>query len=208
MSEHIKKIYFCYAGVYDALFGKIFEQGRRTAFNLMDVKPGETVLEVGVGTGLSLSLYPNEVQVTGIDISEEMLNKAKEKKEHHQLSHVNLCAMDASALAFADRSFDKVVASHVITVVPDPLKTLHEIRRVCKNDGSIFILNYTGSGNPIISCFEKLISPIRNMLGLGKHFNMDELLKKAMLRPETEQHVNFMNMCRVVKCRNIYPTDR
>lgn len=202
MSEHIKKVYSLYAWIYDAFFGKIFEHGRYVAFNMMNVKPNETILEVGVGTGLSLPLYPREAHITGIDISQEMLDKAEVKKEYYGLSNVNLYNMNASSMTFADNTFDKVIASHVITVVPDPLKTLNEIKRVCKKDGEIFILNYTGCNNKIISRFEEFISPVRDKMGLGKHFDLDELLSNAHLSIEYERRVNFLDMCRLVKCKN------
>lgn len=202
MSEHIKKVYSLYAWIYDSFFGKIFEHGRYVAFNMMNVKPGETVLEVGVGTGLSLPLYPKESHVTGIDISQEMLEKAESKKEYYGLTNVNLHNMDASSMVFADNAFDKVIASHVITVVPNPLKTLNEIKRVCKQGGEIFILNYTGCNNRIISRFEEFISPLRDKMGLGKHFDLDGLLRDAHLSIECERRVNFFDMCRLVKCKN------
>jgi len=202
MSEHIKKVYSFYAWIYDAFFGKIFEHGRYVAFNMMDVKPNETILEVGVGTGLSLPLYPKETHVTGIDISQEMLDKAEVKKEYYGLSNVNLYTMDASSMTFADNTFDKVIASHVITVVPDPLRTINEIKRVCKKDGEIFILNYTGCNNKVISRFEEFISPVRDKMGLGKHFDLDELLRNANLSIVCERRVNFFDMCRLVKCKN------
>lgn len=202
MSEHIKKIYSFYAQIYDAFFGKLFEHGRYTALHMMNVKPNESVLEVGVGTGLSLPLYPKGAHVTGIDISQEMLSKAENKKQLYHLSNVDLYAMDASSMCFENNTFDKVIASHVITVVPEPLCTLHEIKRVCKKGGDIFILNYTGSNNKIISRFEKLISPFRDKLGLGKHVNLDELLRNANLSIESECRVNFMNICRLIKCKN------
>ena len=202
MSEHIKKVYSLYAWIYDAFFGKIFEHGRYVAFNMMNVKPNETILEVGVGTGLSLPLYPKDAHVMGIDISQEMLDKAENKKRYYGLSNVSLYNMDASFMSFANSTFDKVIASHVITVVPDPLKTLNEIKRVCKKDGEIFILNYTGCNNKIISRFEEFISPVRDKMGLGKHFDLDELLRNARLSIEYERRVNFLEMCRLVKCKN------
>jgi len=202
MSEHIKKVYSFYSWIYDAFFGKIFEHGRYVAFRMMNVKANETILEVGVGTGLSLPLYPRDAEVVGIDISQEMLDKAEIKKQCYNLSNVNLYNMDASSMTFADNTFDKVIASHVITVVPDPLRTLNEIKRVCKKDGEIFILNYTGCNNKIISSFEKFISPFRDKVGLGKHVDLDELLRNAHLSIISERRVNFLEMCRLVKCKN------
>ena len=202
MTEHIKKIYSFYAWIYDGFFGKIFEHGRYVAFHMMEAKPDESILEVGVGTGLSLPLYPKETHVTGIDISQEMLKKAEGKKQRHNLSNINLYNMDASSMTFDDNTFDKVIASHVITVVPDPLKTLNEIKRVCKKNGEIFILNYTGCNNSFISRFEKFISPFRDKMGLGKHIDINELLQDAHLSIVSERRVNLFGMCRLIKCKN------
>lgn len=202
MSEHIKKAYSFYSWIYDAFFGKIFEHGRYVAFQMMAAKANETILEVGVGTGLSLPLYARNVKVVGIDISQEMLEKAERKKEYYHLSNVDLYNMDASSMTFASNTFDKVIASHVITVVTDPLRTLNEIKRVCKKDGEIFILNYTGCNNKIISGFEKFISPFRDKVGLGKHVDLNELLTCVNLSVLSERRVNFLEMCRLIKCKN------
>ncbi|MBE7443991.1 MAG: class I SAM-dependent methyltransferase [Planctomycetia bacterium] len=191
MSEHIKKVYSFYSWIYDAFFGKIFEHGRYVAFHMMNVKANETILEVGVGTGLSLPLYPKNSNVIGIDISQEMLDKAETKKQYYRLSNVDLYNMNATSMTFADNTFDKVIASHVITVVPDPLYALNEIKRVCKKDGEIFILNYTGCNNKIISRFEEFISPFRDKMGLGKHVDLDELLRCANISILSERRVNF-----------------
>ena len=169
---------------------------------MMNVKPNETILEVGVGTGLSLPLYARNVKVIGIDISREMLDKAELKKRYYNLSNVDLYNMDASSMNFANNTFDKVIASHVITVVPDPLRTLNEIKRVCKKEGEIFILNYTGCNNKVITSFEKFISPFRDKIGLGKHVDLDELLRYANLSILCERRVNFLEMCRLIKCKN------
>jgi len=203
MSERVKKVYSFYAHTYDSFFGKILEHGRYVAFNMMNVKPNDKILEVGVGTGLSLPLYPKEVDITGIDISQEMLDKAEAKKQYYGLSNINLYNMDASSMNFPDNVFDKVIASHVITVVTDPLRTLNEIKRVCKEGGEIFILNYVGSNNKMISTIEKLISPLRDRLGLGKHFDLDDLLDNARLSIECEYRVNILKMCKLVKCKNV-----
>ncbi|MBW7897712.1 putative methyltransferase YcgJ [Candidatus Brocadiaceae bacterium B188] len=206
MSEHIKKVYSFYSWIYDAFFGKIFEHGRYVAFHMMNPKANETVLEVGVGTGLSLPLYAKNVKVVGIDISQEMLDKAQRKKQYYNLSNVNLYNMDASSMTFASNTFDKVIASHVITVVTDPLRTLNEIKRVCKKDGEIFILNYTGCNYKLIAAFEKFISPFRDRVGLGKHIDLNELLRYANLPVLSEQRVNFLEMCRLIKCKNTTTT--
>ena len=203
MSEHTKKVYSLYAWCYDSLFGRIFEHGRYTALHMMNVKSHESILEVGVGTGLSLPLYPRDVRVTGIDISRDMLAKAERKAQRHRLSNVSLHNMDALSMSFESNAFDKVIASHVITVVAEPLKALHEIIRVTKKDGEIFLLNYAGSNHPYISRIEKFISPYRDKLGLGKHVDLHELLRAAGLSVISEHRVNFLNMCKLIHCKNI-----
>lgn len=203
MSEHIKKVYSLYAWCYDSLFGRIFEHGRYTALHMMDVKSHESILEVGVGTGLSLPLYPKDVQVTGIDISHDMLAKARRKVQHHRLSNVSLHNMDALTMSFPNSTFDKVIASHVITVVAEPLRALHEIMRVTKNGGEIFLLNYVGCNHPFVHHIEKFISPYRDKLGLGKHVDLHELLNKVGLSVLSERRVNFLDMCKLIHCKNI-----
>ena len=109
--ETVKTAYRRYAGFYDALFGPVLQPGRKAVIEALQCKPGERVLEVGVGTGLSLDLYPPDVRVTGIDVSREMLEKARRRVAKRKLSHVEaLLEMDAEAMTFAAASFDKIVA--------------------------------------------------------------------------------------------------
>src|SRR5438477_13220212 len=118
--ETVKAAYRRYAGFYDALWGPVLHAGRKAVVDALGCKPGERVLEVGVGTGLSLALYPAAVRVTGIDVSREMLEKARQRVAKHALPQVEaLIEMDAEAMAFPDASFDKVVAMYVVTAVPN-----------------------------------------------------------------------------------------
>src|SRR6266545_2875464 len=117
----------------------------------MKCKPGESVLEVGVGTGLSLPLYPPSVKVTGIDVSPEMLERARALKERKGLNNVvALNYMDAEKMTFADSSFDKVVAMYVASVVPNAARLVQEMRRVCKPGGELWIVNHFRHANPVI----------------------------------------------------------
>src|SRR5215208_2312102 len=109
--KKIERVYSSYAGVYDHIFGKVFHEGRESAIRNLNVQPDEHILEVGVGTGLALPMYPRHCRIVGIDLSEGMLSKAKEKSEALNLSHVQLHRMDAGAMQFADDSFDTVVAA-------------------------------------------------------------------------------------------------
>jgi len=133
----IKRAYAILSPVYDFLFDKIFYPGRVAAVDLLEIKAGDRVLEVGVGTGLNLPLYRRDCAVTGVDISVQMLRKAEERICTYGVTNAKLMVMDASKLGFPDNSFDRVIATYVISAVPDPVKTLLEMRRVCKPSGHL-----------------------------------------------------------------------
>jgi phosphatidylethanolamine/phosphatidyl-N-methylethanolamine N-methyltransferase len=145
--ESIKKIYAAYSNVYDALFKRFFYPRIKRAISDMDIKPGERVLDVGVGTGLSLSVFPKHCKVVGIDLSTEMLGKAKKKITAQKLDNIKVVSMDAMRIGFEDNSFDKVFLSHVVSVVPDPYRVMAEVRRVCRKGGQVVIVNHFKSGN-------------------------------------------------------------
>ncbi len=127
----IEQAYRRYARFYDVCFGAVFQPGRRAIVDTMDCGCGERILEVGVGTGLSLPLYPQDVNVVGIDISRHMLAQARVRVARDRLANVaELVVMDAENMAFEDDSFDKVVAMYVASVVPDPGRLVDEMRRV------------------------------------------------------------------------------
>ena len=113
----------------------------------MGIKPGDRVLEVGVGTGINAALYPRDCAVTGIDLSSSMLEKARERVARKGIRNVRLLEMDAADLKFADNSFDIVYAPYLISVVPDPVAVAREMRRVCRPGGRIIILNHFRSPN-------------------------------------------------------------
>lgn len=179
-SETIKNAYRRYARYYDLVFGKIFHPGRQTAIEHLHCRPGDRILEVGVGTGLSLSIYPEHVSVTGIDLSAEMLAQAKEKVAEEGLDQVEaLEQMDAQKMTFADNSFDKVVAMYVATVVPDVEQLVSEIRRVCKPGGTIIFLNHFQNKNPMVRRVEAWIQPLAKYLGFHPDFPMEDFLRRT-----------------------------
>jgi phosphatidylethanolamine/phosphatidyl-N-methylethanolamine N-methyltransferase len=158
--KKVERVYSNYASVYDHIFGKVFHEGRESAVRNLNVPPGERILEVGVGTGLSLPLYPSHCRVTGIDLSSGMLEKARERAAAHRLAHVELHQMDAGNMKFPDDSFDTVVAAYVVTAVPDYRKVMAEMIRVCRSGGRIILLNHFSNGNKLIAAVEKAISPL------------------------------------------------
>lgn len=200
-TERLKGIYAFYSLFYDSVFGRLYAPGRLAAIRLMDIKPGDEILEVGVGTGISLPHYPRHARVVGIDISREMLAKAEERKAALGLSNVEIREMDAGRLDFPEGRFDKIIAAHVITVVPKPLKVLKEMKRVCKDGGEVYILNYVGASGGVVAWFERLFSPVRKALGLGEHVDFEALTREAGLSIEHWERVNILGLCCLIRCR-------
>jgi phosphatidylethanolamine/phosphatidyl-N-methylethanolamine N-methyltransferase len=198
----IERAYAILSPVYDFLFDKVFYPGRVAAIKLLEAKPGDRILEVGVGTGLNLPLYPRDCDVTGVDISEGMLRKAEERVRTLGMGRAKLMVMDGSRLEFADNSFDRVIATYVISAVPDPVKTLLEMRRVCKPSGHLVILNHFKSENPIIGMFEKILAPVCTKIGFDTELKLMPLLERVALAPEQMHRVNLMNGWRLVRCIN------
>jgi len=198
----VTRAYAFLTPVYDILFNKIFHSGRVVAIDLLEIKPGDRVLEIGVGTGLNLPLYPRDCQVTGIDISVEMLQKARERSKELGLTNVTLGLMDASDLQFPDDTFDHVLATYVISAVPDPVKTLVEMRRVCRPKGHLVILNHFRSENPILGAVEWMLAPVCTRIGFKTDLKLKPLLEKAALSPDQVHRINvmMMNGWRLVRC--------
>src|SRR5216117_548591 len=153
----VERVYTSYAKIYDRIFGRVFHEGRESAIRNLNVQPDEKILEVGIGTGLALPMYPRHCQIVGIDFSEGMLDKAKQRAALHR--------MDAAVMEFRDDSFDTVVAAYVVTAVPDYRKVVSEMIRVCRPGGRIIMLNHFSNGNKLIAAVEKVISPFTKHLG-------------------------------------------
>ena len=167
----VAKAYGRWAPVYDLVFGKVFDQGRQSTIAEAD-KIGGRILDVGVGTGLSLSDYSRSTRLYGVDISEPMLRKAQERVRALKLGNVEtLAVMDAKNLAFADGFFDAVVAQYVITAVPDPEATLDDFIRVLKPGGELILVNHIGAENGPRRVFELAFSPLALGVLWGKYEN-------------------------------------
>lgn len=174
--EAAREAYRRYAGFYDALFGPILQPGRKAVIEALACRPGERVLEVGVGTGLSLPMYPPWVRVTGIDVSREMLQKARQRVARRGLGNVEaLLEMDAERMTFADAAFDRVVAMYVVSVVQYPERVMAELRRVCRPGGEILVVNHVRSRNPVLGAVEKGLAPLSAKLGWHPDFELDQI---------------------------------
>ena len=189
-NHFVEAVYDKMAKVYDLVFGPTLHPGRLRALQRMNIQPGERVLEVGVGTGINLSLYPKHCSVTGIDFSGSMLEKARERTARKDIRNVRLLQMDAADLRFADDSFDIVYAPYLISVVPDPVKVAQEMCRVCRPGGRIIFLNHFLSPNPILSRIERLISPFTIHIGFKADLDLPAFLAQADLQPVSIEKVN------------------
>ncbi len=191
-AAHVKLAYRRYAAVYDRLFGAVFEPGRKEVVAEVNTKPAQRILEVGVGTGLSLGHYRPDAHVHGIDISGDMLDRARQRVARLGLSHVEaLLEMDAQSMSYADDSFDAVVGMYVASVVPDPAQMLAEMRRVCVPGGDILIVNHFSSENPALRALEKAMSPFASQIGFHPDFDLNELLGLAAIEVVEIKPVNL-----------------
>jgi phosphatidylethanolamine/phosphatidyl-N-methylethanolamine N-methyltransferase len=200
--RQVTRAYAFYSPIYDLLFDRVFYPGRVAALKLADIQPGDRVLEVGIGTGLNLPLYPAHCRLTGIDLSEKMLEKAQEKIEELGRDNVTLKVMDAGAMDFGDGEFDRALATYVISAVPDPLGVLREMRRVVKPGGTIVLLNHFRSSSRLVGTFEDLVSPLCTRLGWKSNLALEPLLKEVGLSPDLTTKVNLFNGWRLLKCMN------
>jgi len=188
--RQVKRAYKLYAPAYDFVFDWIFHPGREAAIQLLDIQRGHNVLEVGIGTGLNLPLYPTNCRLTGIDLSEEMLQKAQDKVVELGLGNVTLKTMDATTMDFGQGEFDSVVATYTISAVPDPVGVLREMKRVVKPGGNIVILNHFRSPHRMVSQIERLISPMTVHIGFKADLDMGMLFEHAAVVPDWTERLN------------------
>ncbi|MEK7684581.1 MAG: methyltransferase domain-containing protein [Verrucomicrobiota bacterium] len=201
--EYIEKVYNRYSGVYDFLFGKIFQSGREMGPALLDLFPGAKLLEVGVGTGLSLPLLSRKIEMTGIDLSQKMLDQATKRSRALRLRNVQLLKMDANQLDFPDQTFDRVFAAYFISTVPDPVKVVREMKRVCRRGGYLVFLNHFLSENPAVAFCEKVISPLCYRIGFRTDLNLRELMRETGLEIEILEPIDLLGHWKAVRCINL-----
>ncbi|MGC1466404.1 MAG: methyltransferase domain-containing protein [Pseudolabrys sp.] len=175
----VERAYARWAPIYDIVFGAVFDRGRRASIEAAE-RVGGRILEVGVGTGLSLPEYAGSNRLVGVDLSEPMLRKAHERVAALALHNVEaLAVMDAQNLALPDQSFDVVVAQYVITAVPNPEATLDEFARVLKPGGEIILVNHIGAETGPRALFERCFAPVARKLGWRPEFRFARLVDWA-----------------------------
>jgi phosphatidylethanolamine/phosphatidyl-N-methylethanolamine N-methyltransferase len=203
------RTYRLFSGSYDIFFGPVFHPGRKEAVRIANDRPGQRILEVGVGTGLSLPHFRPDSQVTGIDVSAEMLEKAKRRTERMGLAHVaGLHLMDAENLDFAENSFDAVLALYVASVVPDPARFAAEMRRVCIPGGTIVVVNHFASDNPIARFFEKRLAHLARHIGFHPDFPFETFQQASRLSIREVRPSNLFGYWKLLRCVNEKPASR
>ena len=178
-NQAVAKAYARWAPVYDFVFGRVFARGRAASIEAAE-RIGGRILDVGVGTGISLLDYKRTNRIAAVDYSEPMLKKARERVLEHKLDHVECVAvMDAQKLGFADAVFDAVVAQYVITTVPDPETVLDEFVRVLRPGGEIILVNHIGAESGPRWLFERGFAPVARRLGWRPEFPWERIAKWA-----------------------------
>ena len=200
------RTYRLFSGSYDFVFGPVFHPGRKEAVRVTNDRPAQRILEVGVGTGLSLPFFRRDSHVTGVDISAEMLAKAERRVERQKLAHVDaLHIMDAEHLEFEDNSFDAVLALYVASVVPSPARFAAEMRRVCIPGGTIVLVNHFTSENWALRWMEKRLARLARHIGFHADFPLDAFLRDSELTAREIRPSNLFGYWRLLRCINEKP---
>ena len=198
--KHRHGIYKLYAPIYDRFMAPSFADGHSKMYKPLNLKSGDYILEVGVGTGISLKNIPEFVKVEAIDYSEPMLVKARKRQENGEFpAEINFQQMDAHVLEFEENQFDHTVVAHTLAVVAEPEVVLREIMRVTKPSGLIVIVNHYKDKKGILGT---IWNPFRKRLGLGKHVDFKSLITKCGLNMISEERVNrFTTHSRMLVCK-------
>jgi phosphatidylethanolamine/phosphatidyl-N-methylethanolamine N-methyltransferase len=184
IEAHESRLYSDFAPLYDKVFGKIFYSRLERVIEGLDIPCGAKVLEVGAGTGTSFPAYPTHCEVTGIDLAPDMLARARQKIRENGWSHLKVIEMNALELEFPENSFDYVMAFHVVTVVPDPIRMIEEAKRVCKPGGRIVIVNHFTSDFPLLGSFTQALDPITRWLGWRTDLKLKPFIEMTDLTVE------------------------
>jgi phosphatidylethanolamine/phosphatidyl-N-methylethanolamine N-methyltransferase len=199
--DAVKSAYRRWAPVYDHTFGFIAAEGRKHSVEIVNARRGR-VLEVGVGTGLSLPMYGRHLEIVGIDLSPEMLEKARERVAEDGLDNVTgLHEMDAGALTFPDASFDVVIAMYVMTVVPDPEKVMRELERVTTPGGEVILVNHFSQEEGVRGWVERRMAPFADKLGWRPVFDIDRVMVCPSLRLVERRALRPMGLFTMMRFR-------
>ena len=198
IEAHESKLYSEFAPLYDKTFGKMFSSRLRRVIEALHIPRGARVLEVGAGTGTSFPAYPRHCEVIGIDLAPDMLAYAQGKIRKNGWSHLKLMEMNALDLEFPDDSFDYVMAFHVVTVVPDPIRMIQEAKRVCKPGGKIVIVNHFTSDFPPLGFLTEILDPVTRRLGWRTNLRLKPFIESAELKLEMTYKISKLSLYTVL----------
>lgn len=205
VQAHESKLYSQFSHLYDKVFTNVFADRIHRVIEKLAIPEGASVIEIGVGTGLSIEAYPPHCNVTGIDLAPEMLEKARRKIDEYGLNHIRVLQGDAQAIDFPDDSFDCATAFHVISVVPDARRFLAEAIRVTKPGGTIVIINHFRSRQRILSALDTMIEPITRRLGWHT-LDLEEVLEGVPLKIEQRYKTSPTSLFTILIARNVKST--
>jgi phosphatidylethanolamine/phosphatidyl-N-methylethanolamine N-methyltransferase len=197
----VERSYRRYAPMYDLVFGAVLSPGRVAMAQLVSKLAPERILEVGVGTGLTLGRYPAQARITGIDVSSDMLAAAQQKVSGTDAGRIDLRVMDAEAMDFADGAFDCVTLPYVLSVTPHPDRLVAEVRRVCRKGGHIVIVNHF-SGQPPWRSLEFLLRPLAGWLGFRSEFDLERHVMRHGWKVLSVEPTNLLALSRLIHIRN------
>ena len=202
--KSIIKSYKRVSGFYDYTFGQIFRPGQKKLVSMMGCTPTDKVLEIGIGTGTSYKYYPMETEVTGIDISPDMLEKAKKNIRKYNLQNKDVILMNGEQLKFEDNSFDKVVGMYVVSVTQNPNLLIKEMKRVCKPNGDIYLVNHFSfeTDSKFMKVLEKGLMPVSKYLGWRPYFPFSEFNAYAKLNVQSISKVNIFDYWGIIHAIN------
>jgi phosphatidylethanolamine/phosphatidyl-N-methylethanolamine N-methyltransferase len=195
---HESKIYYEFSHLYDRIFTRFFLPRIVSTLRGLGIPPGAKILEVGVGTGLSLEAYPANTEVTGIDLAPEMLEQARRKVSREGWTHIRLLQMDALDLQFPDGAFDYVTAFHVVSVVPDHVRLMKEMYRVCRPGGTVVVINHFRSPHVWLASLVDRLDPLTRQLGWRTTLRCKELFAAVPLELERQFKTSRVSLFTVV----------
>ncbi len=204
-AKSVNKIYSSYSSVYDFFFGRCFKPRIRELIRQLGIRPGDRVLELGFGTGISLPYYPPGTEVVGIDICRSMLQEGQAKLSQSPDLNVQLVEGDATQLAFGDNTFDHVIGAFMMTVVADPYKVVSEMLRTCKPSGNLAVVNHFQSENKLIGVLEKALNPVCKRIGWRMDLRVTDLVENTEMDILRTYKLRTIDLWRFVYFRKPMP---
>lgn len=198
---HQSRVYSDLARFYDFFFGRVFVDREHEVIESLNLRPGNRVLEVGVGTGIALDGYPPYAHVVAIDPSADMLKHATKRVAENNWGHIELKLGDALNLDFPDNSFDYVTSFHVLTVVPDPRRMMSEMIRVCKPGGKIAMTTHFQSSNPVVAAINSVVNPVTLHLGWTTKVRKKDVLTGHPITLERNEKISPWSVHTVIIAR-------